>query len=90
MADDDFKFAQHVANAAYDYDLAHGGNGATASKTYTQTFSLVAHRDDIDRAYGRILAIAVVSEHRFEQEYAEDALRSLDKPLGQQSYVEAK
>ena len=88
--DDDFKFAQHVANAAYAYEIEHGLGGVSAAKSYSQVFALVMHRDDIDRAYGKIMAIYGLSQEMFAVEYAQDAMKLLDKPLGQQSYVEAK
>ena len=87
--DDDFKFAQHVANAAYDYEMATG-NARAAAETYHEVFNLVMHRADIDRAYGKIMAIYGLSQEMFAVEYANDAMKLLDKPLGQQSYVEAK
>jgi len=83
--DDEFKFAQHVANAAYEYEIGAGLGGVAASKSYTHIFNLVMYRDDIERAYGKIEAIYGLTTCAFSQESAEDALRLLDKALGQTS-----
>ena len=84
--DDNFKFAQHLANAAYDYEMAHGGNGVKASLAYSQTFALEMHRADIERAYGKIMAIYAATDDFLAEELANEAMTLLDKPLGQQSF----
>jgi len=86
--DDRFKFAQCLGNAAYDYEMQNGGTGVTASLAYSQTFALEMFRDDIERAYGKIMAIYGLAPDNFSVEQAADAMRLLDKALAQQSYVE--
>jgi hypothetical protein len=87
---DNFKFAQHLADAAYAYEIEQGMGGVTAANSYSQVFALVMHRDDIERAYGKIMAIWGLAPDGFSVEYAGEAMALLDKPLAQQTFAELR
>lgn len=85
--DNQFQFAQYVADAAYEYEARNGG---PAARSYHEVFNLIMHRDEIEKAYGKVMAIYGLTTCPFSQEFAEDAMALLDKPLGQQPYAELR
>jgi hypothetical protein len=80
--DDNFRFAQHVADAAYAYEIESGMGKTSAAKTYHQVFNAIYHYAEIDLALADIGAIYGLAEDAFVAERADRACLRLDKVLG--------